>query len=85
VAAAERLDTSFHSASQVRNHTRVPILAQIPRVSNPLPSDRARGRWRVALLALGLGLAIAAAVSISWTMARGNESFVALFAPRGRP
>jgi polysaccharide chain length determinant protein (PEP-CTERM system associated) len=85
VAAAERLDTSFHSAGQVRNHTRVPILAQIPRVSNPLPSDRARGRWRVALLALGLGLAIAAAVSISWTMARGNESFVALFAPRGRP
>jgi len=85
VAAAERLDTSFHSASQLRNHTRVPILALIPRVPNELSSDRTRARWRVALLALGLGLAIAAAMSISWTLARGNESFVALFAPRGGP
>jgi polysaccharide chain length determinant protein (PEP-CTERM system associated) len=85
VAAAERLDTSFHSASQLRSHTRVPILSLIPRVPNELSSDRTRAGWRVALLALGLGLAIAAAVSISWTLARGNESFVALFAPRGGP
>jgi polysaccharide chain length determinant protein (PEP-CTERM system associated) len=84
VAAAERLDTSFHSASQLRSHTRVPILALIPRVTNEPGSDRTRARWRrAALPALGLGLAIAAAVSISWTLARGNESFVALFAPRG--
>jgi polysaccharide chain length determinant protein (PEP-CTERM system associated) len=85
VAAAERLDTSFHSASQLRSHTRVPILALIPRVSNELSSDRAGARWRVALLALGLCLAIAAAASVSWTLAQGNESFVALFAPRGGP
>jgi succinoglycan biosynthesis transport protein ExoP len=86
VAAAERLDTSFHSSGQLRDHTRLPILARIPRVSSELRADRgAGGRWRAAFLTLGLILGITAVASVSSVLARDNEGFVALFAPRGRP
>lgn len=85
VAAAEKLDTTFHSADDLRDHTRVPILARIPRMSTASDADRSRARRRAALLALGLVLGMAVAVNVSRILARDNEGVVALFAPRGRP
>lgn len=84
VAAAERLDTTFHSADELRSHTSVPILVRIPRMAGESDLDRARGRWRTALLTLGLVLGIGLAVSGSRILARENEGVVALLAPRGR-
>jgi hypothetical protein len=84
VAAAERLDTSFHSSDDLRSHTRVPILVRIPHLSEESAVDRAGRRRRSALLALGLALGLACAVSVSRLLARENEGVVALLAPRGR-
>jgi polysaccharide chain length determinant protein (PEP-CTERM system associated) len=82
VAAAARLDTSFHSADELRQHTRVPILARIPLVRDP--TARARGRRQAALLALGLIIGIAFTVKASRILASENDGVVALLAPRGR-
>jgi polysaccharide biosynthesis transport protein len=84
VAAAEKLDTSFHSADALRRHTRVPILVRIPLLPDESAGDRRRRRVRAALLSLGLVLGIALAVNVSRVVARDNEGVVALFAPRGR-
>jgi polysaccharide biosynthesis transport protein len=84
VAAAERFDTSFHSAGELREHTRVPILVRIPRLANDSAVDRSRARWRAVLLTAGLFVGIAFAVNASRMFARENEGVVALFAPRGR-
>jgi polysaccharide chain length determinant protein (PEP-CTERM system associated) len=84
VAGAERLDTSFHSAEELRQHTRVPILVRIPRMSNETPLDRALARRRAVLLTLGLVAGITFTVNVSRALARNNEGAVALFAPRGR-
>lgn len=39
-ALAEQLDSSFHSADELRRFTRVPVLASVPRIVGP------RGAWR---------------------------------------
>jgi uncharacterized protein involved in exopolysaccharide biosynthesis len=85
VAAAEKLDTSFHSADEVRAHTRVPVLVRIPRMTMGSAADRAQGRRRAAVLAAGLVLGIAVTVSVSGILARENEGVVSLLAPRSRP
>jgi len=84
VAGAERLDTSFHSASDLRDHTRVPVLVRIPRIANLSNLDRSQGRMRAALLTAGVVVGIFLAVNVSRLVARDNEGVVALFAPRGR-
>lgn len=84
VAGAERLDTTFHSVDELRAHTRVPVLVRIPRFNDESDGARARSRRRAALLTLGLVVGIVLAVNVSRVLARGNEGFVALFAPRGR-
>jgi polysaccharide biosynthesis transport protein len=84
VAAAEKLDTSFHSAEALRRHTRVPILVRIPRLALELPEDRSRRRTRAALLSLGIAAGIALAIGASRFIALDNEGVVTLLAPRGR-
>ncbi len=84
VAAAERLDTTFHSADDLRSHTSVAVLVRIPRMSSDSTLDRARVRRRAALLALSLVLGVALAVNVARILARENEGVVALLAPRGR-
>ena len=84
VAAAEKLDTSFHSSDDLARHTRVPILVRIPRMTVESAIDRARARRRSSLLALGLVAGIALAVTASRSVARDNEGVVSLLAPRGR-
>jgi polysaccharide biosynthesis transport protein len=84
VAVAERLDTSFHSADELREYTRVPVLVRIPRMATDSALDRTVARRRTALLTLGLVLAMTLAVNVSRILAHGNEGVVALLAPRGR-
>jgi hypothetical protein len=84
VAAAEKLDTSFHSADDLGRHTRVPVLVRIPKMSTDSAVDRTRARRRGLLMALGLMAAMVLTVSGSRIMARDNEGVVALLAPRGR-
>jgi hypothetical protein len=84
VAAAEKLDTSFHSADDLARHTRVPILVRIPRLAGESAKDRAQARRRASLLALGLIAGIVFTVTASTSVARDNEGVVALLAPRGR-
>ena len=84
VAAAEKLDTSFHSADDLGRHTRVPVLVRIPRMSTESALDRTRARRRAVLLALGLVAGMVLTINGSRIMARDNEGVVALLAPRGR-
>jgi len=85
VAAAEKVDSSFHSADDLARHTRVPILVRIPRLTAESPIDRTRARRRASLLALALVAGIVLTVNASRAVARDNEGVVALLAPRGRP
>jgi len=84
VAAAEKLDTSFHSAEDLGRHTRVPILVRIPRMTNESQPDRAQGRRRALLMTLGLVVGVVLAVNASRILAHDNEGVVALLSPRGR-
>ncbi len=74
VLLAERLDSSFHSLAELREFTKVPVLAVIPRTVRA--SDLRRlPSWRTtASIALGLGLV----VLVSYYFARGNEQLVAM-------
>ena len=85
VAAAEKLDTSFHSPDDLARHTRVPILVRIPQMSTESALDRTRARRRSSLLALGLLAGVFLTVNASRIMAQDNEGVVSLLAPRGRP
>ena len=84
VAAAERLDTSFHSADDLKKHTRVPILVRIPKIPNESEADRGRGRFRALALTFVLILGMAASIGAARFLGQNNEGVVALLAPRGR-
>ena len=84
VAAAERLDTSFHSADDLKDFTRVPVLVRIPKFGITTPAERSMMRRRASLLALVLVGGVTAAVQVSRFAAQGNDSVVSLLAPRGR-
>jgi succinoglycan biosynthesis transport protein ExoP len=84
IAAAERMDTSFHSADEVREYTRVPVLVRIPRMTSESPRDRSMARWRAVVLALFLVVGVTLTVHASSLLAHGNEGIVSVLAPRGR-
>ena len=84
VAAAERFDTSFHSAEDLARHTRVPVLVRIPRMPNDSGEDRTRSRRQAALMTLGLVTLVFLTVNASRMLAHENEGVVALLAPRSR-
>jgi uncharacterized protein involved in exopolysaccharide biosynthesis len=74
MALAERLDTSFHAVDDLREFTRVPVLASIPRITTSEEKRQRRHRLflGVSLAALGLPLV----VGISWVIARWGGSFL---------
>jgi polysaccharide chain length determinant protein (PEP-CTERM system associated) len=82
VAGAERLDTSFHSADELKDVTRVPILVRIPLTVSAAAAEQSRRRS--ALLAVGLLIAMAGVAGVSRLMAGKKEGIVALLAPGGR-
>jgi polysaccharide chain length determinant protein (PEP-CTERM system associated) len=72
VLIVEQFDTSFHSADDVREFTRVPVLASISR----MPAAPAR-RWLGATFATISFVAVLVVVAmLSTQMARGNEQLV---------
>lgn len=71
---AETLDTSFHSADELRAFTTVPVLASIPRITTE--ADRRRQRLRFRLAAAGALLGLALVVSASYFVAHDNEQLV---------
>jgi polysaccharide chain length determinant protein (PEP-CTERM system associated) len=77
-ALAERLDSSFHSADDVRAYTRVPVLASIPVIVTA--SDRRRRLQRAGLALAAVLLALATTARGVHHLARGQESLVALLA-----
>jgi polysaccharide chain length determinant protein (PEP-CTERM system associated) len=81
-AGAERLDTSFHTAEELKQHTRVPILARLPLQASP--AALRRGRRRAALFAACLLVAMAGVAGLSRVLASQKEGIVALLAPGGR-
>jgi polysaccharide biosynthesis transport protein len=84
VAAAERLDTSFHSVDELKAHSRVPVLVRIPQLPSRAPIDRAKAIRRAVALSGALAVALAATVGASRAFASDNEDVVVLLAPRGR-
>ena len=72
VLIREQLDTSFHSVDDVRQFTRVPILASIPSIEMPA-SKRLPRALGVTACVIG-GLALVAAFSAY--VANGNEQLV---------
>jgi polysaccharide chain length determinant protein (PEP-CTERM system associated) len=73
-ALAERLDTSFHTADDLRAFTRVPVLARVPRIATR--ADARRWRWRCSLAAVGALLGLGLIVGASFYVARDNERLV---------
>lgn len=75
---AERLDTSFHSADDVRAFTRVPVLASIPRMITT--GDLRFRRRRFGVAAVSIALAMGAVVHLFHGLARDNAMIVSILA-----
>ena len=74
VVLAEMIDTSFHSAADLRAFTTVPVLVSIPRIITE--ADLGRRRLRVRLAAVGALLGLTLVVGASYFIAHGNEPLV---------
>lgn len=72
--AADRLDSSFHTANEVRAFTSVPVLATVPPIITR--GDQARAALRAGLAMAALVLAVVAAVGGAYVIADGNEGLV---------
>ena len=81
VAAAEKLDATFHDVEEVRASTRVPVLATIPLIATG--AGARRRRLQVALVAVAVSLGLALIVAGSHYVASGNEQIVRLTARAG--
>jgi polysaccharide chain length determinant protein (PEP-CTERM system associated) len=79
---ADMLDTSLHSADDVRAFTRVPVVASIPLIVTE--GDRRSRQRRAWLATAGLLLALGAVTHGVHRVARTNEGIVLMLA-RGRP
>jgi polysaccharide chain length determinant protein (PEP-CTERM system associated) len=76
VAGAEHVDSTFHSADDVRSFTRVPVLGRIPDMPGSAEqSQRRRHAWALAALCLGGVLVVAEA---SYGFARTQERLTGL-------
>ena len=81
VAVAEQADTSFHSVDDLREFSRVPVLASIPQIVT-----RADRRRRLLRFALGAAAALLMLVMIgggSWYFAHDNEGLASLLSRGG--
>jgi succinoglycan biosynthesis transport protein ExoP len=74
IVVAEKFDTTFHSADELRAFATVPTVAVIRRISNPAASRHQRLRF--ALAAVGLIVALGAAIGAGRYIGTGNEPLV---------
>ena len=74
VIAAEKLDTSFHTADDLRAFAPFPVLASITRIVDE--AETRRRAWRARLVAASATVGVAAILGVSYLLARGNEQLV---------
>jgi uncharacterized protein involved in exopolysaccharide biosynthesis len=75
VALVERMDTTFHTADDLRVFTRVPLLATIPRLVSP--NEQRRKSRETRLLAAKLMVLLAITFAGSAYLTRGTQTVVA--------
>jgi succinoglycan biosynthesis transport protein ExoP len=78
---AEMLDTSFHSADELREFSSVPVLVSISRIVTDADRQREQQRFRLAVAGAMLGLVLVAGAS--YFIAHGNEHLVQILAKDG--
>jgi len=78
---AEMLDTSFHSAGDLRAYTTVPVLVSIPRIITE--RDARRQRWRFRLAAAGVVISLLVLTGSAFVFAHGNEQLAQLLSRGG--
>ena len=78
---AEALDTSFHSANELREFSSVPVLVGISKIVTDADRQREQQRFRVAMAGAMLGLVLIAGAS--YLIAHGNEHLVQMLAGGG--
>lgn len=78
ILAAERLDTSFHSADDLRAFTRVPVLVSIPSIVTQ--EDIRRGRRRACVAAVLAAFCLLLVAGTSYVAARSGEPLVRMLA-----
>jgi polysaccharide chain length determinant protein (PEP-CTERM system associated) len=71
---AEAIDSSFHSADDLRAFTRAPLIVRISRITTP--ADRRWRRVRAQLATAAVLIALALVASLSYAVAHGNEQLV---------
>jgi hypothetical protein len=74
VVMSERLDTSFHGVDALREFTRLPILASIPRIVTARESWRRRYRLLLGFSLAAVGLLFV--VGASYVIARQGASLI---------
>ncbi|HEY3176560.1 MAG TPA: GNVR domain-containing protein, partial [Candidatus Polarisedimenticolia bacterium] len=79
---AEVLDTSFHSAADLRTATTVPVLVRIPSIVTE--ADARRRRWRFRLAATGAVLALILVSGVSYLIGHGNDELVQMLSREPR-
>jgi polysaccharide chain length determinant protein (PEP-CTERM system associated) len=79
---AELVDTSFHSAAELRAYTTVPLLVNIPRIITE--ADARRGRWRFRFAAVGAVVGLVLVAGLAYFIAHGNEQLAQLLSRGGR-
>jgi hypothetical protein len=70
------LDTSFHSASDLRSHVGIPLLVSIPKILTD--QDVRRQRWRFRFLATAVVLSVLVVGGSAYFFAHGNEQLAQL-------
>lgn len=78
---AEMLDTSFHSADELRDFSIVPVLVSVPRIVTD--ADRQRRQERFRLVAAGTMVALVLIAGASYFIGHGNEQLVQMLAGGG--
>jgi polysaccharide chain length determinant protein (PEP-CTERM system associated) len=76
IIAAERFDSSIHTAEELQSITQLPLLATVSRISTKLDRRRRRRRRTAALVVAAVAMAVIAAGTHHY--ASGNDSLVRL-------
>ncbi|MGH7486210.1 MAG: GNVR domain-containing protein, partial [bacterium] len=71
---AEMLDTSFHSADELRVFSRIPVLVSVPRIVTEL--DRQGERRQFRLVATGALLGLILIAGASYFVSHGNQQLI---------